>query len=183
MSWNSGWTLTRGIRRRWSWRWARWGCPSCSLGLMPRRALIERLHPSAHLVDIEVRNLAVMADLVADIHEHGGLVVASYHDFNSTPSAEMLSSLHDEALAAGADVFKCAATLHSSTDLAVLAQWLESRPALPVSLMGMGRLGQVSRLLLAQLGSCLNYGYLDEATVPGQWSAVGLRRVLAELAR
>ena len=47
---------------------------------------------------------------------------------------------------------------------AALAQLLgvfagESR--LPLSVMGMGRFGKISRLLLAQSGSALNYGYLD----------------------
>jgi 3-dehydroquinate dehydratase-1 len=47
--------------------------------------------------------------------------------------------------------------------------------------MGMGALGRVSRLLLAQLGSVLNYGYLDQATVPGQWPAARLRELIREL--
>jgi 3-dehydroquinate dehydratase-1 len=47
--------------------------------------------------------------------------------------------------------------------------------------MGMGPLGRVSRLLLGQLGSTLNYGYLDSATVPGQWSAAELKRLLGIL--
>jgi 3-dehydroquinate dehydratase-1 len=47
--------------------------------------------------------------------------------------------------------------------------------------MGMGGLGRVSRLLLAQLGSVLNYGYIDNATVSGQWSASRLRTIIGEI--
>jgi 3-dehydroquinate dehydratase-1 len=48
--------------------------------------------------------------------------------------------------------------------------------------MGMGRFGKVSRLLLAQAGSVLNYGYLDRPNASGQWEATILKQRLKELA-
>jgi 3-dehydroquinate dehydratase len=49
--------------------------------------------------------------------------------------------------------------------------------------MGMGPLAPVSRLLCAQSGSLLNYGYLGTtATAPGQWDAALLRQAIARLA-
>ena len=48
--------------------------------------------------------------------------------------------------------------------------------------MGMGEFGKVSRLALASAGSVLNYGYLGDAQLPGQWPAVELKRRLQELA-
>jgi 3-dehydroquinate dehydratase-1 len=57
-----------------------------------------------------------------------------------------------------------------------------SKPGkLPLSVMGMGAYGKVSRLLLARAGSVLNYGYLDEPQVSGQWEATLLKQRLAEL--
>ncbi len=53
---------------------------------------------------------------------------------------------------------------------------------LPLSVMGMGRFGKISRLLLAQAGSILNYGYLDRPNASGQWEARLLKCRLAELA-
>jgi 3-dehydroquinate dehydratase-1 len=50
-----------------------------------------------------------------------------------------------------------------------------------LSVMGMGEFGQLSRLLFGTCGSVLNYGYLDQAQVPGQWPAELLKRRLAEL--
>jgi 3-dehydroquinate dehydratase-1 len=48
----------------------------------------------------------------------------------------------------------------------------------------MGPLAVVSRLLCAQCGSVLNYGYLgDEPTAPGQWDAGSLKRAMARLPR
>jgi 3-dehydroquinate dehydratase-1 len=48
--------------------------------------------------------------------------------------------------------------------------------------MGMQKLGKVSRLTLAVAGSRLNYGYLGEPQVSGQWPARLLKQRLAELA-
>jgi 3-dehydroquinate dehydratase-1 len=60
---------------------------------------------------------------------------------------------------------------------------LFAEPApLPLAVMAMGRFGKVSRLLFAQAGSVLNYGYLATANAPGQWPAARLRELFAELA-
>ena len=48
--------------------------------------------------------------------------------------------------------------------------------------MGMGRFGKVSRLLFAQAGAVLNYGYLDKPNASGQWEATLLKKRIAELA-
>jgi 3-dehydroquinate dehydratase-1 len=49
--------------------------------------------------------------------------------------------------------------------------------------MGMGPLAPVSRLLCAQCGSVLNYGFLGEtATAPGQWDSALLKTAIARLA-
>ena len=49
-------------------------------------------------------------------------------------------------------------------------------------MMGMGELAAVSRLLYAQHGSLLNYGYLgSEPTAPGEWSAELMKRAILAL--
>ena len=75
---------------------------------------------------------------------------------------------------------KFATTLRQSGDLAILAALQEAAP-LPMATMGMGPLGRISRLLLASMGSVVNYGYLDRPTVPGQWPAQRLRELIREL--
>jgi 3-dehydroquinate dehydratase-1 len=57
---------------------------------------------------------------------------------------------------------------------------LENSP-LPLALMGMGRLGMASRVMLAAAGSVLNYGWLHRPNVTGQWSARELRGILTAL--
>ena len=152
-----------------------------ALGLTPRRVLLQSLVEEFQLVDIEIANLGLFRDVVQQAKEAGLLVVGSFHDFDGQPDAAVLGDLIAEAQSLGADIVKCAVTPRQAADLAVLAGFLEAGPSSPLSLMGMGPLGRVSRLLLGQLGSALNYGYLDAATVPGQWAAADLRRLLAEL--
>jgi 3-dehydroquinate dehydratase-1 len=146
-----------------------------------RERLARLFLPVTALLDVEIASLREMAALVAGAKAAGVIVVASFHDFAATPSLDELKRKRDAALAAGADLVKFAATLHSTADIATLAALLEEPGHPPLSVMGMGKLGRVSRLLFAQLGSVLNYGYLDRATVPGQWPAARLRELIREL--
>lgn len=146
-----------------------------------RLRLAEMFLPAAALLDVEIASLREMEGMVARAQAAGVIVVASFHDFVSTPGLDELRRKRDAALAAGADMVKFAATLHSTADIATLASLLEEPGHPPLSIMGMGKLGRVSRLILAQLGSVLNYGYLDKSTVPGQWPAARLRALVREL--
>ncbi len=136
---------------------------------------------SAALLDVEIAWLGESTELVAEARHAGVIVVASFHDFTATPALDELKRKRDAALTAGADLVKFAATLHGTVDIATLAALLEEPGHPPLSVMGMGKLGRISRLLFAQLGSVLNYGYLDKATVPGQWPAARLRELVREL--
>jgi 3-dehydroquinate dehydratase-1 len=151
------------------------------LGLMPRLALFRTLTPYAKLVDIEIRNLEVFAEIIELARDHGVLVVASHHNFQHQPSESAMRDLAIEAKSLGADIVKLAVTPQNSRDLCSLAGLFEEPLALPTSAMGMGPHGRISRLWLGQLGSVLNYGYLDAATVTGQWPASELRRLIQSL--
>jgi 3-dehydroquinate dehydratase I len=146
-----------------------------------RRRLLEMFLPAAALVDVEIASFAEMPDLAAQASDAGVPVVGSFHDFTGTPPLDSLRRMRDAALAAGAVIVKFATTLHSASDIATLASLLEEPAHPPLSIMGMGPLGRVSRLLFAKLGSVLNYGYLDQATIPGQWQARRLRQLITEM--
>jgi 3-dehydroquinate dehydratase-1 len=83
---------------------------------------------------------------------------------------------------AGAAAFKTAALLQTPDEVAALARFQMIDQGIPLSTMGMGGLAPVSRLLCAQAGSVLNYGFVGEnATAPGQWSAKRLRECIRSL--
>jgi 3-dehydroquinate dehydratase-1 len=145
-----------------------------------REAIFVQLLPQAQLIDLEIAHLEHFPGVIRQAQRNGIPIIASFHDFHGTPDRATLEALVAKARAAGADAVKFATLLRSAADLAVLAAMQESA-AVPLASMGMGPLGRVSRLLLAHLGSILNYGYLDQPTIPGQWPAQRLRELIAEL--
>jgi 3-dehydroquinate dehydratase type I len=149
-----------------------------------RRELFEQFLPHAALVDIELRSAKKLASVLDAAHRRGARVILSHHNFNNTPTLPRLRELAARARSAGADIFKIAAVASRPRDLATLLDFLtREKPPLPLSVMAMGRFGKISRLLFAETGSVLNYGFLDKAKVSGQWPAKLLKTRLEELAR
>jgi 3-dehydroquinate dehydratase-1 len=146
-----------------------------------RRALFEKFLPHAALVDIELRSARALADVTKAARKAGIGVILSHHNFRATPPASRLARLAREAKKAGADIFKIAALVSRPADVAGLLLFQDSQKPIPLSIMGMGRFGKVSRLLFAHGGSLLNYGFLDEANASGQWPAALLKKRIAEL--
>ena len=71
---------------------------------------------------------------------------------------------------------------HSIDEIATLANFHNSHSKGMLASMCMGPLGPVSRLLCAQAGSVLNYGFLgSNETAPGQWSAKRLSESIRSL--
>ena len=144
-----------------------------------REALLELL-PAAVLVDVEIRSLRGMKEVLTEARKAGVGVIASFHDFQKTPPTSRLEDLVKQACDAGADVLKIATRADSPADVARLLNLLEMAP-LPLAVMGMGPLGMASRVMLAAAGSALNYGWLHQPNVTGQWSAKDLREILKKI--
>ncbi len=150
-----------------------------------RRALFGRFLTRAAMVDVELRSAEELGDVLEAARQMGAGVILSHHDFHKTPSLGEMRALL--AKAAGADVFKLAAMADSPAEAARLLDFLaeEPGPGSPktprLAVMGMGRFWKLSRLALGASGSVLNYGYLAEPQVSGQWPAMLLKQRLAEL--
>ena len=154
-----------------------------ALSAAARMALLEPTLAQAAWIDLEVASIGEMDDLLRELAKRKIPWLASFHDFNQLPDHAVLEDAARQALDAGACVFKAAAMLRHPADLARLAEFQLADHGLPVATMGMGPLAAVSRLLCAQCGSALNYGYLGKtATAPGQWDAALLKQTLARLA-
>jgi 3-dehydroquinate dehydratase-1 len=147
-----------------------------------RMDLLEGVLENAAMIDIEVASMGAMGGLITRLAERRIPWIASFHDFERLPATMDLELAAQLARDAGAAGFKVAARLHDPADLARLAEFQLADHGLPVATMGMGPLAVVSRLLNAQCGSVLNYGYLGgTATAPGQWDAALLGRAIARL--
>jgi len=152
------------------------------LGFPQRRDLFARFLPFASLIDVELRSWEKLAGTIEAARQAGVKIIASTHNFRVTPSEPGLRRAIRLAHAAGADICKIATVADDPAALARLLGLLGRKQPLPLSVMAMGRFGKISRLLLAQAGSVLNYGYLDRPNANGQWEARLLKKRLAELA-
>jgi len=147
-----------------------------------RIALLEPFLHHAVLCDVEVRSLQEMNAWITRARQVGMGIIGSFHDFERTPSDEVLEGAAAVAEAAGLDAIKVATFVHSPDDLIRLMRWTARERRVRVSAMGMGPFGRVSRLVLAKCGSVLNYGYLGvEANANGQWPSAELRTCLNKL--
>ena len=137
----------------------------------------------ATFIDVEVRSLTALRATIETARAAQVGLIVSDHYFKTTPSLAQLRARRAAALAVRPDIFKIATLTSTPAHFATLLNFLTATKTPPVlSAMGMGAFGKVSRLALARAGSSLNYGYLGEVQVPGQWPAVELKRRLAELA-
>jgi 3-dehydroquinate dehydratase-1 len=145
-----------------------------------RQALFGHLLPFVQGIDVELQ-ATNLADLVEQAE--GKLVVASMHDFNTTPHHLVLEARLEQALKAGADMFKVAVTANTYEELAQVAWFMERNSTEPVIAVSMGDLGAEGRLELLRLGSRATYAYVGEVpVVPGQLS-LGEIAELRRLAR
>ncbi len=178
---SSAWESLRGVPLLFTARRAEEG-GSGHLDAAARIALLETALNDAACIDIEVASIPETGWLLENLRSRGIPWIASFHDFAKLPETTVLVDAARHALEAGAAVFKAAAMLRAPADMARLADFQLADHGLPVATMGMGPLAPVSRLLCAQCGSVLNYGYLGETpTAPGQWDAALLKQAIARL--
>lgn len=145
-----------------------------------RMEMLREVLDQAALIDIEVASIPQMKGLIDEFNARSLPWIGSFHDFEKVPSHDVLSANRMTAQNTGASGFKAALEIGWDMDqLTPLALFLQQSPKYPISLMAMGPLAPVSRLLFAQLGSVLNYGYLGTSpTAPGQWSAHHLKTAI-----
>lgn len=148
----------------------------------------ERL-PAA--IDVEVQR-GCLRQVCEQAHGLGIGVVASFHDFEATPSDEVLEEVLARMACQGADLAKIAVWPTSADDVARLlgvcaraTSGAGERGGLgvPVAAMSMGALGAVSRVAPA-FGSALTFAVVPDeqglarASAPGQLPIQDVRRCL-----
>ena len=144
-----------------------------------RGRLLLSVAERASWIDVELASYREMEDVIHEIRSLEVGLILSYHNFDHTP--EEFSLQRTVELSEEADIVKLA-VMHKDVDDFARCTRILKRNNRPMSLMGMGKLGAVSRLLYAQHGSLLNYGYLgDEPTAPGQWPAKMLKDTMVAL--
>jgi 3-dehydroquinate dehydratase-1 len=149
------------------------------LSTRQRRDLLARFLNHADYLDVELRSASALRRLLQIAETKKVRRIISFHDFKSTPSARVLAAKGRAAKAHRPDVFKVATRTDTPMDLGRLLNFFaNSRMHLPLAVMGVGKLGAVSRVLLARAGSVLIYASLGTPSkIEGQLSLEQLRAV------
>ena len=158
------------------------------LNLRQRWDLLSRFLPYARYIDIELRSAAALHSLSKLARQKNVRRIISFHDLQATPHLSRLQFKARRAKSLGADIFKVATRTDTPAQLARLLDFITRkdldlatgrvRPigGLAISAMGIGKLGAISRILLAYRGSALVYGSVAATgDIEGQMSLEQLR--------
>jgi 3-dehydroquinate dehydratase type I len=148
-----------------------------NLSLRQRRDLLARFLDRAAYLDVELRSASALRELLAMARKKKIPRIISFHNFKSTSSSRVLAAKARAAKAHGADVFKVATRTDNAMELGRLLNLITNkRVNVPLAVMGLGKLGAISRVLLTRAGSVLVYASVGAATrIEGQLSLQQLR--------
>jgi len=145
--------------------------------------LLLRFLPVAGLVDIELRSVRTCRKVLERARCDGVGTIISFHELDATPTLTSLRAKAARAAAFQPAVFKVATRTDTAAKLGRLVGLISLTPdTLPISAMGIGRLGAVSRFLLRQCGSVLIYTSLGQPRIEGQLSLKQFRSALGRIA-
>jgi 3-dehydroquinate dehydratase/shikimate dehydrogenase len=95
-------------------------------------------------------------------------VIGSYHDFDKTP--DDLETLMEEVAESPGSIAKVATMVRSWNDNRRLLELLNRRWGKPIVVIGMGAMGQITRIVGPSRGSALTYTASGRESAPGQVS-------------
>jgi 3-dehydroquinate dehydratase I len=146
------------------------------LSIRHRRDLLSRFLHRARYVDVELRSASALRSILELAGTRNVRRIISYHNLKSTPRSGTLQIKARAAKSWGADIFKVATRTDTPAQLARLLDFVTNRDVdLPISIMGIGKLGAISRVFLAHCGSRFIYSSLRQNRVEGQMSLEQLR--------
>ncbi len=141
-----------------------------------RNLNLEAVKEGADLIDLEVnRGDGFVEELIKEIHSGGGKVIASFHDFNGTPSRETLFATLKRLQNTSADMTKIAVMPRNAQDVLALldagVQMKEEIADRPYIVLSMGSLGRISRFAGALTGTAVTFASAGASSAPGQIDA------------
>lgn len=139
------------------------------------------------MVDLEYFEEEKPVRKIRSLKERGVHVVASHHDFEETPSPEVMRMLLERMCLGGADIVKLAVMPKTPEDvldlLSVTSKFHLENPDTPIITMSMGKLGNISRLCGETFGSCMTFGAHEKPSAPGQYEMGDLGMILDAIHR
>lgn len=136
-------------------------------------------------VDVEFFEAKNAPREIRNLQENGVHVIASHHDFEQTPRADIIEMLLDRMRGSNASIVKLAVMPQNTEDVITLLQETNrfhmNFPDNPIITMSMGPLGTISRVAGETFGSCVTFGAFDKASAPGQLPMDELNSLLTVL--
>jgi len=144
-----------------------------------RAELYLALLPYAQAVDVEIKAGAVRQAVLPAANRMGAPIILSNHDFEQCPADAAIEALIEEGFRLGAAMVKIAVTPKTQADVVRLLALTERNGGRCITIIGMGEVGRVSRLLFPHFGSRFTYCSATENSVaPGQMGVAEVRAVL-----
>lgn len=139
----------------------------------------------ADIVDVELSaGTGLISRIAFAAHLRGVKVIASYHNFDSTPKTTELAGIFDEMQKSKADIMKVAVMPKGRDDVITLygvsTKLAENPDCKPFIAISMGEEGMVSRSGAAKFGSSITFAASDNATAPGQIRADVLKSLMED---
>ena len=138
----------------------------------------------ADMVDVELYSGdEAITDIIRASKESGVKIIMSNHDFNATPSKDIIIERLTRMQELGADIAKIAVMPQSKQDVIILQEALcyihESSDTTPLVGISMGKLGAISRIAAQVFGSAMTFATLGKASAPGQIPVEDLNQALS----
>ena len=150
--------------------------------------MLERLIPTGLIDAIDIELFFDQDRMIKTIEfakVHGVTIVMSNHDFNGTPSRDVIVNRLIQMKGFLADVPKIAVMPHTTGDVLTLLEATAEVKALypsdPIITMAMGPLGAITRASGALFGNAMTFASAGKASAPGQIDVHELKRILDTL--
>lgn len=124
---------------------------------------------SAAMIDVEWNPKYPWRDIQKNVKKYGLSLMISHHDYQQTPKEAQLLKIAKAAYGKKADVVKLATRVKSEADVRTLLNASSQfAPKRLMTVMGMGPLGSLSRLVAPLFDTAFVYGYIGTPTANGQ---------------
>ncbi len=134
------------------------------------------------IIDVESSHISECTHFVNMLHSNGAYVLASHHDFDSTPELLDMTDMFDKMQETGADILKLAVMPKDSSEVirALKAADIanEDYDEELVVVISMGKIGMVSRIAGTLVGSCITFAALEQSSAPGQIDFADMNTIL-----
>ncbi len=132
-------------------------------------------------IDMEISlNSQLIEKVRKKISNQNIQLIMSYHNFQKTPPIEELMNVIKQGLIQGGTLIKIATMINDYQDLYQLQSlnfYNDVLKNIPKIIIGMGEMGQITRIYPEVFGSCITFASNVNLSAPGQLSIRDLREI------